>query len=291
MKPDRSNRWTVRGTSRDLKRPPFQDRGVSDVLAFVLIFSVVIASGSLVATAGLDQLTDLRDYEQVQSSERAMEMAAADLNKLVEGGPITELDFALNGGTIGVEESSIELNVTGAGVDTSGINDTYQINSLEHRVSRGNRDITLAYESGAVVRSDGATFEYEPRWHTDDGTVIVTLVSLREGTSSINLGGTGSNQEDRIGPRGGIPQDAPARDPGQTVQLVAESNFTAQQQWYVPLNGGDTATVQVDVSNTAHPDQWARSLDRAGWDNPSGYRYEADADETILIRHVVIEIS
>jgi len=261
------------------------------VLAFVLIFSVVIASGSLVATAGLDQLTDLRDYEQVQSSERAMEVAAADLNELQEGDPITELEFALNGGNLGVNESFLQVNVTAKGIDTDSINDTYQINSLEHRVSRGNQDVTLAYESGAVVRSDGGTFQYEPRWHTDDGTVIVTIVSLRESSGAIDIGGSGSNREDAVDPRGGVPQGAPARDPGQTVQIVAESNFTAQQQWYVGPNGSDNATVRVDVSETAHPDQWARSLDQAGWESDGAYRYEADAEETLLVRHVVIDLS
>ncbi|MBX0284864.1 DUF7289 family protein [Haloarcula salinisoli] len=267
------------------------DRGISDVLAFVLIFAVVIASGSLVATAGLDQLTDLRDYEQVQSSERAMEVAAADLSELQEGAPITQLEFALNGGNIGVTESSLQVNVTGTGVDTDSINDTYQINSLQHRVSRGNRDVTLAYESGAVFRSDGGTFRREPRWYANNGTVIVTIVSLRERSGTIDISGSSSRQGDGIDPRGDVPQDAPARDAGQTVRIVAESNVTAQQQWYGSLDGSDSATVQVDVSATAYPDQWARSLDRAGWEQNGTYRYEAEADESLLIRHVVIDLS
>jgi hypothetical protein len=268
-----------------------RERGVSDVLAFVLIFSVVIASGSLVATAGLDQLTELRDVEQVQSSERAMEVAAADLNSLQGGSRATDLTFALNGGSVWVNESFLEVTVSVPGIDTDRINDTYQVNSLEHRLSRGDRDVTVAYESGAVMRSDGGTFRYEPRWQNDTETVIVTVVSLREASDTINVGGGGFSQENAIDPRRGVPQDAPVRDSGQTVQIRAESNFTEQRQWYVPLNGTQTGVVHVNVSDTANPEQWGRSLERAGWKSDGEYRYEAEAEEQLLIRHVVIELS
>jgi hypothetical protein len=268
-----------------------QDRGISDVLAFVLIFSMVIMSGSIVATAGLDQLTELRDFEQVQSSQQAMEVAAADLNRLQQGSPVTNLVFAPNGGSIWVNESALQVNVSGSGIDTDDINGTYQVNSLEHRVSRGDQDVTVSYESGAVMRSDGGTFQFEPRWQSDDETVIVTIVSLREGSDEINVASGGFSEGDAIGPRRGIPRGAPASDPDQTIQIGAEANFGEQQQWYVPLNDTQTGTVTINVSETANPDQWARSLDRSGWDESGAYEYEADTGETLLIRHVVIELS
>ena len=268
-----------------------RDRGISDVVAFVLIFSMVIVSGSIVATAGVDQLTELRDFEQVQSSERAMEVAASDLSRLQRGSPVTDLAFATNGGSIWLNESSLQVNVSGPGITSDDINGSYQVNSLEHRLSRGNQDVTVAYESGAVMRSDGATYQFEPRWQRDTETVIVTIVSLREGSDEINAVSGGFSQDVVINPGRGIPQNAPARDPDQTIQIGAEANFTAQQQWYVPLDGTETGTVHVNVSETANPDQWARSLEEDGWDESAEYEYEADAEETILIRHVVIELS
>jgi hypothetical protein len=268
-----------------------RDRGISDVVAFVLIFSMVIVSGSIVATAGVDQLTELRDFEQVQSSERAMEVAAADLSRLQRGSPVTDLVFATNGGSLWLNESSLQVNASGPGVDSEEINGSYQVNSLEHRLSRGTQDVTVAYESGGVMRSDGATFEFEPRWQRDTETVIVTIVSLREGSDEITAVSGGFSPDFAINPRRGVPQDAAARDPDQTIQIDAEANFTARQQWHVPFNGSETGTVQIDVSETANPDQWARSLEEAGWDETAPYEYEADAEETILIRHVVIELS
>jgi hypothetical protein len=278
-------------STRNHVRYPGQDRGVSDVVSFVLIFSLVIASGAVVATAGLDQLTELRDVERVQSSERAMEVAAADLSNLQGGNQSTNLDFALNGGNIWVNDSYLQVNVSGPGIDSDSINDTYQVNSLEHRLSRGDQDVTVAYESGAVMRSDGGSFQYDPRWQNDTETVILTIVSLREGSESINVAGGGFNQEDAIDPRRGVPQGAPARDPGQMVRIAAESNFTEQQQWYIPLNETQTGVVRVNVSDTANPDQWNRSLEQAGWNSTGAYSYEVNAEEAILIRHVVIELS
>ena len=290
MSRDNRDEPTIGGHSQNGKRHSSQNRGVSDVVSFVLIFSLVIASGAVVATAGLDQLTELRDVERVQSSERAMEAAAADIENLQGGSQATNLEFALNGGNVWVNESYLQVNVSGSGIDSDSINDTYQVNSLEHRLSRGDRDVTVAYESGAVMRSDGGTFQYGPRWRNDTETVIVTIVSLREGSDSINVAGGGFNQDDTIDPRRGVPQDAPARDPGQTVQIAAESNFTEQQQWYIPLNETQTGVVHVNVSETAYPDQWNRSLEQAGWNSTGGYTYEAAAEETLLIRHVVIEL-
>jgi len=295
MSDHNSERPTGRGSQRRRERQRLQERGISDVVAFVLIFSIVIVSGTIVATAGVDQLTELRDFEQVQSSQQAMEVAASDLNHLQQGGLVTNLAFAPNGGSIWVNQSSLQMNVSGPGIDTDEINGTYQVNSLEHRVSRGDQDVTLAYESGAVVRSDGAAFQYEPRWRNDEDTVIVTIVSLRTESDDITVGSGGFSEAVALEPRRGIPQGAPASDPGQTIQIGAEANSTEQQQWYVQLNETQTepVNVTVNVSGTANPDQWARALGDAGWDEDDNgeYEYETGAEETLLIRHVVIELS
>jgi hypothetical protein len=46
------------------------------VVAFVLTFSIIISSVAIVSTAGLGQLTELRDSQQLQNAERSMQETA-----------------------------------------------------------------------------------------------------------------------------------------------------------------------------------------------------------------------
>lgn len=264
------------------------DRGLSDVVAFVLTFTIIIASMALVSTAGIDQLTQLRDSEQLQTADRAMQAAAEEINHLEDGDPFRILEFSLNDGDLWVNESTISVEVDN-GTDT--VSYSIDVNSLEHRFDRSSGDVSVAYESGAVVRSDGAWPSYEPDWYADDETAIVTLVNITTG-DSIDAAG-GYHRDITIGAGRNIPQGAPATDPDETLQIAAATNLsedTVLDNRHLPP--GEDATVTVDVSQTANPHQWRRYLERTGWSSVPGddYQFQADVSESVLIREITIEL-
>lgn len=277
-------------SARERDRPgEGSDRGLSDVVAFVLTFGIIIASMALVSTAGIDQLTQLRDAEQIQTAERSMQAAAGEIDHLEDGDSFRVLELGLGDGDVWVNESTISVNVTtddGGGWDDAR---PFNVSSLEHRFTRSSRDVSVAYESGAVIRSDSATPSSQPEWHVDEDTAIVTLVNITTG-ETIRADG-GYRQDIVIGADRSIPQGAPATDPDETLQLLAERNMS-ENTIVNRTQVSDSVNISVDVSKTANRDQWARYLNNTGWDPLSGdYTFYADEIDTGLIRQTNITIS
>jgi len=267
------------------------DRGLSDVVAFVLTFSIIIASVAIVSTTGLGQLTELRDNEQIQNAERSMQATAVELDSVRRGDPFQVLEFGVKDGSVWVNESELTVNVTTTDGDVTVHNLT--VNAIEHRLSRPSNDVTIAYEAGAVMRSDGGTLRYRPEWHVDNRTAILAVVTLTA-TDTIYVA-SGFRQEIAIGPNRNIPRDAPVVDPDNTVQIAAERNASRTTTLVLEkLPAGTTANVTVNVSDVAHPEPWKQYLERTGWqaveDRRHAYRAVA-INDTVLIRGTAIDIS
>lgn len=258
------------------------DRGVSDVVAFVLTFGIVIASMAVVSTAGIDQLTNLRDAETIENAERSMQAAAAEIERIENGDPFRVLEFSLKDGDLWVNQSTIEVTFDG------GRSEEFNVSSLEHRFDRPSEDLTISYESGAVVRSDGAQPSLKPKWRVHDGTAILTFVNI-SANGSIDTAG-GYHEDVVIGQNRNIPGGAPASDDDQSLQIRATANLSEE----TTIFNGETSstTVTVDVSESANPNQWGRYLEDSGW-VPAGspHAYEARNVDTLLIRERIVTLS
>lgn len=277
---------------------PPTDRGVSDTVAFVLMFSVIILSVAAVSTTGIEQLTELRNQERIDSAERNMEATAAKLDKLHrQSDPFRSLVIPLNGGNVWVNTSSIEI--TDADTDPSGTFDsdvqgTYAVQSLEHRFSGNPTDTTIAYESGATFRttdnSAGIPVRYEPAWRCDGDVAFVSFVELND-KDGINVAG-GYNDDLVIGPNADLPGEAPIAEFNQGVRLSAELNRTATEQFQETYDAAESGTLEIDVSETGQPDEWDRYLATTGeWVEVGDYTYECTAQEAIVVSRTTIDLS
>lgn len=275
------------------RRAATSDRGLSNVVAFVITFSIIIVSVTIVSTAGLGHLTELRDAEQVQSAERAMQGAATDMDRLDRGDPAHVLSFTVDDRSVWVNESWISINVTtedGTGWDHAR---AFRVNALEHRLTGRSDDISVVYESGAVMRSDGAEPAYRPDWHAGEDAVILTLVNITT-DESIRVS-AGYSQAAQLGPRQAVPGRAPATDPDSTVQLLAATNLSRDSVVaHRQLPDGTAGNVTVNVTRSANPVQWQYYLEAAGWEQVTGepnvFR-SGTANETILIRERIVTLS
>ena len=256
-----------------------RDRGLSDVIAFTLMFAIIIAAVAAVATVGVDQLTELRDREQINSAERAMEGFAATVDDIHRhGDPFRVVALSLGNGGIWVQESTISVSTPGTAVEIP-------VNSLRHRLDGNAGAVTISYEAGGVFRSDGAGASYEPRvaCSPSTGTAVVSVVNLTTG-DSIDIAG-GSSSRPLIDPLE-VPGDAPARDTEQNVRLRASSLST----WSRSLS--TTGGVSVNVSETATPEQWAMSFESAeGWTATGNRTFTCTAADTVLVRNTTIRLS
>jgi len=153
------------------------DRAVSDVIGFILVFSLVASTVAIVSIAGVDTLEDVRYDEQINNAERAFDVFADNLNDIHrEGAPsrATEInlqDAQLN--TVGVANINVSAR--------SGSGRNFSINVTSRVVRwRSVRDegTTIDYTFGGVLRSqrNGGLFIEHPPMDFDPNQTYIPIV-------------------------------------------------------------------------------------------------------------------
>ncbi|MFC6724909.1 hypothetical protein ACFQE1_11110 [Halobium palmae] len=241
------------------------DRGVSDLVGFVLIFSVIIGSAAVIFTVGLGTLDDYKAGVQTQNAEGTMR-SVDDALVAIESGrsPHRTVQMRLHDGRLRLSnESDTAINVTVStpdGTSTTG----FSPGTLAYRLDGS----TVAYQGGAVFRADGesAVAVDGPGFRCDEGSVaIVSVVSLRA---------SGSTQRS-----------------GSVTTVEFERDRTTL---HVPTGGspvvdaGEEATVEVTVRSD-YDAAWERPMTEAGWSTPSPNTYTCDATR-VVVRETVVDV-
>lgn len=263
------------------------DRGVSDLVGFVLMFSVIIASVAIIGTAGITQLSDLSERESIDSSVSSMSKFASTVGALNRQGDLYRTAaLSPGGGTIWVNDSvSIRVAVPSASVD-----ETIDVDALEHRFGSAAGDPSVVYEAGAVFRTDGALARYRPtmRCRPND-RAVVSLVNL-SATDSISQSG-GASGPGALQP-GEFPDDVTIITTESSIELTARLRDT--EVVYKARNGGP-ADLTIDVGETIDPEQWQFHFEGSGWTrlNPASnpHEYTCEDVQTVLVRTVDVELS
>ncbi|SDF87229.1 DUF7289 family protein [Halorientalis regularis] len=167
-----------------------RDRAVSDVLGFVIVFSLVAATVGIVSVSGIGILQDARNAEQLNNAERAFDVLAdnmADIHQ--EGAPSRSTEIKLDNARLEVRDP-IEINVTG--VNPTGTNPSVSYSSTPI-MYEGRSDTAIVYEGGAVFRDapQGGVVSEQPPFRFSDGEVIIPIIQTQQmgNTTSIS-GGT-----------------------------------------------------------------------------------------------------
>lgn len=238
------------------------DRSVSDVLAFVLVFSIIITSVGLVYSIGFSSLNDFQEAEQKTNAARAFDAFSSVFDDIQEGRAVARNgEFRLNGGTIQLSrESEVDIRVEDSGGTTlwSGTNTT---GSIQYTVD----GTTIGYENGAAFRRDGdasAMFN-EPSMLCEGDRAVVSLVVL-------------------------TPNNATAQSGDGNVLVKARESRT--EVLYSAQGSGSTAeSVTLSVSDSTFGDAWERYLVDNGWTDLGGGKYGCSAD-AIVVRVTVIDV-
>jgi len=162
------------------------DRAVSDVVSFVLVFSLITVSVGVVSVAGLGSLQDARDAERIDNGERAFEVLADNQRDIAQGGApsrATEIKLAETTLTLAdPQDSTVTLsNGTVAG-STESRPITFRLSGDSGELSRG-----VVYEMGAVLRVDpgGAAMRRTPPFQFGSERTVIHYVTLESRTGAV----------------------------------------------------------------------------------------------------------
>ena len=223
-----------------------RDRAVSDLLAFVLVFGIIITSVGVVYIFGLGALGDAQAAQQDRNAERAFSSMGASFNDLqTNRGQERLAELNPRGARMSIDEDSPELEIEGIdeGFDES-------VGAMHY----DNDNTRISYELGAVFRSDDGNSvmvrepEFVSREVGGETRLIVSFVDIeRDGPTAI-----GSES---------------------TMQIGAIQD---DQQRYT--HDGDD--VEITIRDSSHAKAWARYFDDNGWDNQDGGEIEVEDIET-----------
>lgn len=223
------------------------DRAVSEVLSYVLIFSLIVASIAIVTVGGLGSLNDARTSEHLSNAQRAYDVLHDNLADVhAEGAPSRSTEISLGDAQLFFDENVTLRVVTSA--------DTYEreIRPIVFRIE-GERE--LVYEAGATIatqRRGGIVLNEPPFLLTDaaGGRVHVPIVQTTS-PSVASVGGAtvlvrGQSTEREILERelrGGVDV---LRIEIETPRIDAWADYFEDREYCAVSVSGSTVTCNVE---------------------------------------------
>lgn len=232
------------------------DRAVSQVIGFVLVFSMIVASVGILYVSGVGSMTQLRTAEQVNNADRAFVAVAENFDVVHRGeAPARAGELRLNGGTLAVGSSpGIDVSVRPDG----GPEETKTLGGGTLTYALG--PDTIRYENGAVFRerAGDAVTSYRPSLRCDGSVALVSLVSVVPATNETAVSQTG------------------------TV-LVAGRHAETTVLYPQSADGqSGTTTVTLDVPTSPTDDAWGRHLTENGWTDAGSGQYTCTAERAFV---------
>lgn len=215
------------------------NRGVSEVLGYVIIFALVIAVIGFVTALGMPALLDVQDSEQASSAERAFDVVGENMAAVYERGApsrATEIDLTATELFYG---TPVTMNVT--------VNGNSTVTDIRPVILRVDDDTRLIYEGGAVFRDegDGGLVLREPPMLIDDTRlhlpVIRTTAPAIEsaGGTTVLLRGESAGESVLHSATGG----------SNSVTIAVESpRYDLWERYFVEQAGIDPSNCTVDAS-------------------------------------------
>lgn len=251
------------------------DRSISDIVGFVLMFGIIITSVGLVATVGLSQLSEFEERQQIRNAERTMDLISRSFDEIEETqAPVRTDAIDLAGGSVTVDEDSY-LNVSVRNASDTITAANVSLNALAYELG----DTEFAYENGAAFQTvkgdDNGIMFREPGFVCTADRAIISVVTVRadqdrqiSGESTLRITGrrTNSSLLYPAGPEGS----------GQTASdaEAVELDFTyagedRSREWRLHF---------ADENN------WT-------WDDSDGSATCGSSLEAVYVRHTVLTIT
>jgi hypothetical protein len=224
-------------------------RAVSEIIGFVLVFSLILGTITIVYVGGLSGLDDARNAERVNNAERAFDVMANNFQQMGRGdAPNRATEIKLADAQLTTSDNR-QVSIESSGMSTAAAASPVTIRY------DAPGDTRIVYENGAVIRVDDgeAIMRRQPDFLFTDGKAVVRFIELRG--SNQGIGGTAS-----------------------TVLVRAE-----RTQSQVLETRGSSSNVTIKMQT--HPDRadvwedyWVEQGEAATGTTPSCARFTIDAD-------------
>lgn len=129
------------------------DRGQSEIIGFVLVFTLVLATMSLITVVGLGELQDVRADERAHNAQRAFEVLADNVDDTVTGGATSRAtEISLESSELYFGDP-VSVTVSGHAVANPARNFsyTYAIRPIVYEIKDEKR---IVYAAGATFREE-----------------------------------------------------------------------------------------------------------------------------------------
>ncbi len=206
------------------------DRGVSEVISFALVFSLITASVALVYVSGIGGLEDTRSGEQLNNAERAFDVLADNVGDIYQqGAPSRATEIKLSDAQMQFGDT-VRVNITVRNLKRGG-----NISAVNYQpiVYSADSDTDLLYSNGALLREDrsGAVMRKNPPF----------LLTLDEGPD--NTAGTADDEKSLILPviqtRNAGPESTGSQRTVLVRTLLATRDVTIAEDDPGELSGGN----------------------------------------------------
>lgn len=217
--------------------PGASDRGVSEVLGFVLVFALIVMTIGVVYASGFSGLYHAQQNEQLQNMERAFDVFDNNIDDISErGAPNRATEIKLAEGSLEFRDP-VRVTVYAENSADSSENVTFSMTTEPIAFVRD--DTAIVFDQGGVIRSQraGSAMVAEPRWIVDSQRVLLPFVETH---------------------RTGEYQSLPG---GRTVLVVASRQSRGMAGSFDPAAG---VVVNVTIE-TDTPDAWNQYLRSEGF--------------------------
>lgn len=251
------------------------DRGLSEVLSFVFVFTLVITTLSLTFIVGIDNLEERQKQEKISNIERSLVIYDENVNDLIKGNArIRTTQLQTQGAKIGGGyETSMSVALKNA-------NETYASNSTVFRYET-EYNVEYVQEFGAILKIVNPSSDdpevimlHKPQFvFTDEfDSISLHLVETRQANSNVTI------QTDRILVRKSTGRNVVISPDGGTVpeDITVTMNTPNYEFWNEYMSSKD----DVD-SCTTDPSQQKVTCELTGVEDYSipytaiTYEYEA----------------
>ena len=163
-------------------------RAVSEVVGYILIFSLIFTTVGLVSVAGIPAFDDARESEQLQNAERAFDVLNTNLIEVYDrGAPSRATELSADDGAVETGDP-VTFNVTvGTGSDANSTE--MEVNPI---IFRGLGNTQFVYEAGAIIRDqpDSDVMLRDPPFKVSDDRVFLPLIETYSNSLQSTGGGT-----------------------------------------------------------------------------------------------------
>lgn len=169
------------------------DRAVSEILGFTLIFALILSAVALVSVIGFADLDDTRQFEQSNNAERAFDVLADNMDDvLLRGAPSRATEIKLTNAQLYTGDQ-VTINIS-ANDSTRGLaNLNNSVYTYQPIVYEGEGNTQIIYSNGAVFRDqrDGGRVVRDPPFVIEQDRLHMPIAKTQTRTGSAqSIGGT-----------------------------------------------------------------------------------------------------